>query len=102
MNDSVSVIYKDGRYASNNPDCGEENAGWKASQVLRMIGKAGLKPGTVCEVGCGSGGILEYLHGAMDPSVAFTGVEPMPEAYAKCTAKSRDRLSFKQAAITED
>jgi 2-polyprenyl-3-methyl-5-hydroxy-6-metoxy-1,4-benzoquinol methylase len=101
VKDSVAEIYRDGRYAANNPDCGEENAPWKGRQILRMIEKAGIKPATICEIGCGGGGILEYLHGVMAPTVSFTGVEPMPEAYAKCTAKRRERLTFRNGTAAE-
>ena len=95
MKDTVADIYKDGSYAAKNPSCGEENAAWKAGQVLRMLEKAGLKPQTVCEIGCGSGGILEFMHGVMPQGTSFTGIEPMPEAFAVCSAKSRERLAFR-------
>ncbi len=101
MNDSVADIYKDGRYAACNPSCGEENTAWKAGQVLRMIGKHGLKPASVCEVGCGSGGVLEALHAALPAEVRFTGIEPMPEAFAVCSAKSRERLEFRHCTAAE-
>lgn len=104
MKDNVADIYKDGSYAAKNPSCGEENAAWKAGQVLRMMEKSGLKPQTVCEIGCGSGGILEHLHGIMPPETTFTGIEPMPEAFAVCSAKSRERLTFRNctaAGVTE-
>jgi 2-polyprenyl-3-methyl-5-hydroxy-6-metoxy-1,4-benzoquinol methylase len=101
MKDTVADIYKDGHYASHNPGCGEEVTPWKARQVIRMMEKAGVRPRTVCEIGCGSGGILEYLHGAMEPSTLFTGVEPMPEAFAKCSAKSRERLVFRNGTAAE-
>jgi 2-polyprenyl-3-methyl-5-hydroxy-6-metoxy-1,4-benzoquinol methylase len=95
MPDTVAEIYKDGSYAAANPGCGEENTAWKAGQILRMMTKAGLNPQTVCEIGCGSGGILEELQRKMPDSVEFTGVEPMPEAFAKCSEKTRERLTFR-------
>lgn len=98
MKDTVADIYKDGRYAANNPDCGEDNAVWKAGQILRIMEQAGIKPRTVLEIGCGSGGILEFMHGRMDPLVSFTGIEPMPEAFARCSAKARERLVFRNCA----
>ena len=94
MKDFVAEIYKDGTYAAHNPACGEENAAWKASQVLRMMEKAGIQPKTICEIGCGSGGILEELHQRLPADVQFTGVEPMPEAFRVCSAKTRERLTF--------
>jgi 2-polyprenyl-3-methyl-5-hydroxy-6-metoxy-1,4-benzoquinol methylase len=94
MRDSVGDVYRDGTYAAINPGCGAGNAVWKAGQVLRMIERAGLDPRTVCEIGCGSGGILAHLQEKLPDSVQFTGVEPMPEAFAKCAALSRERLKF--------
>ncbi len=101
MKDTVADIYKDGRYAANNPGCGEENAVWKAGQVLRIMEKNSVKPQTVCEIGCGSGGILEYMQSVMPAEVQFTGVEPMPEAFAVCSAKTRERLTFRQCSAAE-
>jgi 2-polyprenyl-3-methyl-5-hydroxy-6-metoxy-1,4-benzoquinol methylase len=94
MSNHVANIYKDGTYAGHNPGCGESNCPWKASQVLAMIRKSNLAPKTITEVGCGSGGILEWLHANMDPSIEFTGIEPMPEAYAKSVLKTKERLSI--------
>lgn len=94
MADSVSKIYKDGSYAALNPDCGEENTKWKSGQIMRMIKRSDLKMATICEIGCGSGGILENMHKVLPPTIHFTGVEPMPEAWAKCSSKAQDRLKF--------
>lgn len=94
MKDSVADIYKDGTYAAHNPACGEENAAWKAGQVLRIMQKNGVQPKTICEIGCGSGGILEVMHARLPADVRFTGVEPMPEAFAVCSAKAKERLAF--------
>ena len=48
MKDNVAEIYKDGTYAASNPDCGEDNTGWKAGQVFRMMERAGVQPKSVC------------------------------------------------------
>ncbi len=100
MKDKVATIYKDGTYAAANPNCGEENTVWKAGQVMRMITKAGLRPQSVCEIGCGSGGILVELQRHL-PAVQFLGVEPMPEAYKHCSAKTREGISFVNCTANE-
>ena len=100
MEDKVASIYKDGTYAAANPGCGEENTIWKAGQILRMINQAGLKPQTVCEIGCGSGGILVEMQRHL-PAVQFTGVEPMPEAFKNCSAKTREGVSFLHCTADE-
>ena len=65
-----------------------------------MILKAGINPRTVCEIGCGSGGILVELQRHM-PAVQFTGVEPMPEAYRNCSAKTREGICFLHSTAAE-
>ena len=100
MEDNVASIYKDGTYAAANPGCGEENTVWKAGQIYNMILKAGINPRTVCEIGCGSGGILVELQRHM-PAVQFTGVEPMPEAYRNCSAKTREGICFLHSTAAE-
>jgi 2-polyprenyl-3-methyl-5-hydroxy-6-metoxy-1,4-benzoquinol methylase len=105
MPDRVASIYRDGSYAAANPGCGEQNTVWKAGQIMRMIERANLKPRTVCEIGCGSGGVLKELHRLMPESVQFTGLEPMPEAFARCLPKTDDRLTFRNETadrLTED
>jgi 2-polyprenyl-3-methyl-5-hydroxy-6-metoxy-1,4-benzoquinol methylase len=101
MADSVADIYRDGSYAAKNPSFGNENTAWKARQIIRMMEKHGIKPRTICEIGCGSGGILDYLHRVLPSSTSFTGVEPMPEAFAACSQRSRDRLVFRNGAASE-
>jgi 2-polyprenyl-3-methyl-5-hydroxy-6-metoxy-1,4-benzoquinol methylase len=101
MPDTVAEIYKNGTYAAANPGFGEENTLWKAGQVMRMIERAALKPETVCEIGCGSGGVLEELHRRLPDGVQFTGVEPMAEAFARCSEKTCDRLSFHHETANE-
>lgn len=101
MKDSVAQNYKDGTYAAHNPGCGEENAAWKAGQILRMMERAKILPKSICELGCGSGGILEEMHARLPADVHFTGVEPMPEAFTVCSAKARERLAFRHCTAEE-
>ena len=99
MENDVASIYKDGTYAAKNKAMGDDNAAWKAGNVLRIMKDAGLHPKTILEVGCGAGGILVELKKQLPEDVMFSGLEPMPEAYAAASKRSDDRLSFKQATI---
>lgn len=98
MRSTISPIYLDGTYASINRSFGDDNAAWKASNVRRMLERLKSAPSTVCEVGCGGGGILLELSGTMPPETQFTGYEPMPEAFAICKQRARDRLTFINAS----
>ena len=54
-----SGIYHDGTYLRNHPTWHEEDAPYKAEDILTFLEKHSLRPATICEVGCGSGGVLE-------------------------------------------
>lgn len=68
--------YDDGSYVAANPDWHHRDAPWKASQVRRMIEAHGLRPTSVCDVGCGTGGVLEQLARVLPPSTELVGYEP--------------------------
>ncbi len=55
------ALYTDGTYLQHNPTWHSEDAPWKVSQILQMVRRHQLAPHTVCEVGCGAGGILAGL-----------------------------------------
>ena len=58
---SSNDIYNDGTYKEKNPTWDDEFAPWKAAMVQEMINKNKLKFSSLVEIGCGAGGILEYL-----------------------------------------
>lgn len=57
-------MYNDGCYSSNNPGWHENDAPWKATQVLSMLGDRNFRPESVVDIGCGTGGVLEVIAGA--------------------------------------
>ena len=88
------LIYSDGTYLENNESWHVEDSPWKADKILKIIKKNGLKPATVCEIGCGAGEILNQLHGRMNGNVQFFGYEVSPQAYNMAVTRQKDRLSF--------
>jgi SAM-dependent methyltransferase len=58
-------MYNDGSYLSKNPGWHEDHADWKASQVLSLMGDRGLQPASIVDIGCGTGGVLEAISGAL-------------------------------------
>jgi SAM-dependent methyltransferase len=91
---SQDAIYRNGSYLSSNPTWHEEDSPWKARQVARMLGKNGIVPSSVCEVGCGAGGILASLAAEYGDGVQFSGYEISPQAVEICEKKRRPNLRF--------
>ncbi len=52
MDDNINTR---GHYLENNPSWHIEDSPWKARQILRMLKKNKISPGTVCEIGCSVG-----------------------------------------------
>jgi hypothetical protein len=97
MNTSPSfatTIYEDGTYLQKNPTWHEEDSAWKAGQILTMLNQHQMQPRTLCEVGCGAGGILTALLDNL-PTTTAVGYEVSPQAFARCRAKANDRLEFR-------
>jgi len=69
--------YLDGTYAEQNPSWDSEDSQWKADRVCSLIDKFSRKPGSICEVGCGGGGILAAIYKTF-PDVALTGYDISP------------------------
>ncbi|MEX2574485.1 MAG: methyltransferase domain-containing protein [Balneolaceae bacterium] len=87
-------MYESGGYLELNPTWHVEDSPWKAARILDMINRNDLKPGTVCEVGCGAGEILVRLGEKMPGETAFTGYEISPQAFALCKKQKSDRVTF--------
>jgi len=97
-----STIYADGTYLRNNPDWHADDSAWKARHIARMLGRHGLAPATVCEVGCGAGEILRHLAGELAPDTRFFGYEISPDAYRLCSRKSGGNFAFKLGNLLEE
>jgi Methyltransferase domain len=86
-------IYENGNYLSNHPTWHEEDSPWKAGKIDLLFKKNQVAPSTVCEVGCGAGGILECLSRHY-PQAVFSGYEISPDAFQICRKKTRPNLSY--------
>lgn len=73
--------YTDGHYLEVNPDWHGAHAPWKASQIMRLFHEAGVWPQSICDVGCGTGGVLHALAESFVDSL-LVGYEPSPQAVA--------------------
>jgi SAM-dependent methyltransferase len=89
---SVEDRYFDGAYLEKNPSWDSEDAPWKAAKVVDLLRRAGVKPTSICDVGCGSGGVLAHLHRLL-PSVALTGFDVSPQLEQFWSKHSNIRFS---------
>ena len=94
--------YTSKEYLENNPAWHAEDSPWKAGQILKIIGKNGLKPNSVAEIGCGAGEILHRLFLQMDKNISFAGYEISPHAFELCRQRTADRLEYKLENLFED
>ena len=96
-----SSIYQDGAYLKNNPDWHSEDSPWKAKKILSILEKNNIHPKSVCEVGCGAGGILKFLHSSLE-NVEFTGYEISKDAFEICKTLQEERLTFRFGDLLAD
>jgi SAM-dependent methyltransferase len=97
----MADIYSDGTYLSNNPGWGAGDAAWKAGRVVELLRRNGLRPSSVCDVGCGSGETIAEMSRLMGQGVKFAGYEPSPQAFEICSAKAGGSLAFYNAGLEE-
>src|SRR3984885_5827163 len=72
-------MYNDGSYSSKNPGWHENDAPWKAMQVLSMLGDRNFRPESIVDIGCGTGGVLEAIAGALN-GTRLVGYDPSSQA----------------------
>jgi SAM-dependent methyltransferase len=88
-------IYADGTYLKNNPTWHDEDAAWKAVQIMKMLAQNPISPQTICEVGCGTGQVLVELQKELRGQTSFCGYEISPDAFRLCVPKTNKSLVFK-------
>jgi SAM-dependent methyltransferase len=66
-------------YLEHNPTWDSEDSPWKAALVANTLEASGLEPGSICEVGCGAGGVLAELRRSY-PRAELFGYDIAPDA----------------------
>lgn len=94
-------FYSEGGYLEKHPNWHIEDAGWKASNIYKIITKNNLVPSRVAEIGCGAGEILRQLQQKMTDSTTFTGYEISPQAYELSRSRENDKLKFYLKNLTD-
>ncbi|HMT27771.1 MAG TPA: class I SAM-dependent methyltransferase [Bacteroidia bacterium] len=94
-------FYTKGEYLAKHPEWHTEDAAWKASNILKMLGKNNLHPSSVIEIGCGAGEILKKMQDQLPATVNFEGYEVSPQAFEMTSSRKNERLNFFLKDISE-
>jgi SAM-dependent methyltransferase len=75
------AMYRDGTYLQVTAGTWDlSDAPFKAGEVLQALKKHKIQPSSVCDIGCGAGGVLREMQQALPPNVHFTGYDVSPQA----------------------
>ena len=92
---SADVLYTSGDYlAATGGNWHLEDSEFKAKYVDRLVARQGLKPRSVCEIGCGAGGVLAALRQRWPAETQFTGYEISPQAHELSQRFAAPNLQF--------
>jgi SAM-dependent methyltransferase len=77
--DPVLARYLGAGYAERNPSWDRDDSAWKAGLVRDALERAGLRPDSIVDVGCGAGGVLAALR-PFFPEARLCGFDVAPGA----------------------
>lgn len=92
----LATQYEDGEYLEKVPDWHAADAPWKAGKILRLLRRNLLAPTSVCDVGCGAGGVLAQLQPGLPSTTQLRGYDISGHAIRLCKPRENDRLRFQQ------
>jgi SAM-dependent methyltransferase len=87
-------FYSGGAYVEHNPGWHEGDAGWKANHVYDMLTAHGIAPRSVCDIGCGTGAVLEHLGKLLPTGTKLVGMEPSAQALALAPPERRAMVTL--------
>lgn len=104
MSTAQGSIYTDGSYSSLTGGTWHlEDSPFKARWIMQMLTRhPDFTPKTVCEIGCGAGGILAELQKTMPQGTHFTGYEISPQAHALSLQFSNADIRFVLGSAFDD
>lgn len=85
--------YTSGEYFRNNPSWDLEDSPWKAEKVAELLAASHYRPKSICEVGCGAGGVLAALS-RFYPDAELFGFEVARDAEEFWGAHKETRIQF--------
>ena len=92
--------YVTGAYLEEVPDWPASAAPWKADKIRALLKKHALFPRSVCDVGCGAGGILSALQPHLPHGCSLWGFDISPAAIRLAKEKENPQLRFACADLT--
>lgn len=75
----IEKKYTSADYLSRNPSWDIEDSPWKARKVHEILSPAAPNPKSICDVGCGAGGVLAGLR-SFYPDSELVGFDIAPDA----------------------
>jgi len=91
----MECIYKSGEYLQTTQSWHAEDSRWKARQIKAIIDRNAVRPGSIAEIGCGSGAILDALSELPELTGArFEGYDISPQAIDIAGRRGNDRIRF--------
>jgi cyclopropane fatty-acyl-phospholipid synthase-like methyltransferase len=95
-NSARESIYTDGSYLAKTSGTWHlEDSLFKAQRIASMLARHHeIKPDTICEIGCGAGGILAELLRMLPQHITFTGYDISPQAHTLSSQFSDPRCQF--------
>lgn len=91
-------IYVDGTYLQHNPTWHAEDSRWKAERCSEFLTELAVRPSSICDVGCGTGGVLATLKETY-PAASLSGFDISPTAI-ELAARQHDGIHFSEGAPT--
>jgi SAM-dependent methyltransferase len=98
----TQALYTSGAYLEKNPSWHADESPWKARYVLQLLARNGLVPGSICDVGCGTGEVLRRVRAGVDEGCRLYGYDISPQAIELCQRRPNDGLQFRLGDIRED
>ena len=91
-------IYVDGTYLEQNPTWHAEDSRWKAEKCAALLSELAVEPTTICDVGCGVGGVLAALRDTY-PAARLFGFDISPTAI-ELAEERHDDITFAADGLT--
>ncbi len=96
---SEASIYTDGAYLDANPDWHSADSPYKAEWIADILSRNDVPCGTIAEIGCGAGGILQELHRRL-PASRMSGFDISPQAISLCSEKAGNGIDYHLEDLT--
>ena len=85
-------IYTDGSYLEKSGGTWHlEDSAFKVGRILELLARnPGIAKQSICEIGCGAGGILEELQKTLGKDARCTGYDISPQAISMAKSRARN------------